>query len=193
MKMNKSHLFFITLFILLFGCHDAWAHHIMGRPSYHLNEDSNTPPGTQIERQVGKYSVTYMVFPAFPRPNETGRINLYVARVDNSKPFQGKVSFQVREDSWFQHPDEAIGAQTLDDNVFRQPFLFRKAGDYIVTASFNGDGEAYNIEFPLRIGTPSRIGVIGVVVGVLLLLLIGVNITQRRRVTQEKFRSSTHH
>jgi len=192
MKIHTPHLFFALLALLL-GCHDALAHHIMGRPSYQLNEDSNTPPSMQIERQVGDYTVTYMVFPAFPRPNETGRINLYIAHAEGGKPFEGRVRFQVRDDSWLQSTNELIGTQEVDDNVFRQPFLFRQAGDYIITASFDSYGEAYNIAFPLRIGEPSRIGIIGAAVGLILLLLIGVNIAQRRRVTQEKFREAQHH
>ncbi|MDX8414036.1 MAG: hypothetical protein R8J85_08115 [Mariprofundales bacterium] len=190
--MNKLRVL-LGIMIVLLSCHDALAHHIMGRPSYQLNEDSNTPPSMQIERQVGDYAVTYMVFPAFPRPDETGRINLYVARVDSGMPFQGRVRFQVRDDGWFESQNEVIGEQVVDDNVFRQPFLFRQAGDYIITASFDSYGEAYNIAFPLRIGEPSRIGVIGTIVGLIVLLLIGVNIAQRRRVTQEKFREAQHH
>jgi hypothetical protein len=54
----------------------AYAHHVLGRPSYSLNEDSNTPPSMQIETRIGNYFVTYMVYPAFPKPGEPGRINL---------------------------------------------------------------------------------------------------------------------
>ena len=41
------------------------AHHVLGRPSYSLNEDSTTPPSMQVETQIGDYYITYMVFPAF--------------------------------------------------------------------------------------------------------------------------------
>jgi len=191
MKTNKLRVSLGVLLVLL-GCQSAWAHHVMGRPSYHLNEDSNTPPSTQIERQIGEYSVTYMVFPAFPRPNEVGRINLYVARIDSSKPFQGRVRFLVRDNSWLRSPQELIGEQTVDDNVFRQGFLFHEAGDYIITASFDGYGQPYKIDFPLRIGQPSRIGVTGVLVGLIFALLVVVNIAQRRRLTKAKVREAQH-
>ncbi len=54
----------------------AIAHHVLGRPNYSLNEDSNTPPSMQGEVQIGDYFVTYMAFPAFPRPR--------IARQDQS-------------------------------------------------------------------------------------------------------------
>ena len=31
----------------------AAAHHVLGRPAYSLSEDSNTPPSTQAELQIG--------------------------------------------------------------------------------------------------------------------------------------------
>ncbi len=36
----------------------AAAHHVLGRPAYSLNEDSNTPPAMQAEIQIGDYLVT---------------------------------------------------------------------------------------------------------------------------------------
>jgi len=170
----------------------AYAHHVIGRPAYSLNEDSNTPPSMQVETQVGDYFITYMVFPAFPRPNEPGRINLYAKRIDNDKPFQGEVSFTVRDDSWFNKREERIGVQKVYDNVFRQRFMFREAGDYIITAKFEDHGVPYIIDFPLRIGQPSRIGVIGALVGVMTVVLITVNVYRRRRLLGEKIRDAAH-
>ena len=57
----------------------AVAHHVLGRPSYSLGEDSNTPSSLQAETQIGDYFVTYMVFPAFPKPERPGRISLSFA------------------------------------------------------------------------------------------------------------------
>ncbi|HED12603.1 MAG TPA: hypothetical protein ENI62_02950 [Gammaproteobacteria bacterium] len=181
----------ITLFLLavLFTT-PAHAHHVLGRPSYSLNEDSNTPPSMQVETQMGDYYITYMVFPAFPRPNEPGRINLYAKRIDNDMLFLGKVTFTVRDDSWFNRNEERIGIQSAYDNVFRQRFLFRKPGAYIVTAAFSDKGVPYIIDFPLQIGPPSRIGVIGFVVTVMLVLLIGVNLFRRNRLAKDKVRSA---
>lgn len=166
------------------------AHHVLGRPAYSLNEDSNTPPSMQVEMQIGEYFVTYMVFPAFPKANEQGRINLYASRIDNGKPFQGNVQFSARNDSWFNAPEEALGEQPVDDNVFRQGFVFHQDGDYIITARFESGGQPYIIDFPLRIGQPSRIGVIGVVVGLMVVLLLGVNIFQHRRSAMAKVREA---
>ncbi len=59
----------------------AEAHHILGRPAYSLNENSNTPPSMQVETMIGDYFVNYMVFPAFPRSKEPGRIHLYAQSV----------------------------------------------------------------------------------------------------------------
>jgi len=146
----------------------------------------------QVDIQMGDYFITYMVFPAFPKPNEPGRINLYAKRIDNDKPFQGKVSFTVRDDSWFSKNEERIGVQTVDDNVFRQRFLFREPGTYIITAEFEDGGVPYIVDFPLQIGPPSRIGVIGGVTGAMAAVLIAVNIYRRRRLQEEKVRDAAH-
>jgi hypothetical protein len=159
----------------------AQAHHVLGRPAYSLSADSNTPPSLQVETQIGDYFVTYMAFPAFPKPNEQGRVNLYASRIDNGAPFDGKVTFKVRDDSWFAGEEETLGMQPIDDNVYRQGFIFNKEGNYIITAEFESGGEPYRIDFPLRIGDPAPIGPIGITLGVLVGVLVIVNILQRKR------------
>ncbi len=166
------------------------AHHVLGRPSYSLNEDSTTPPSMQVETQIGDYYITYMVFPAFPDPNEPGRVNLYASRIDNGKPFEGEVAFKVRNDSLFNAEEELLGVQIPDDNVFRQGFEFRESGDFIVRAEFESDGEPYQIDFPLQIGEPARWGPIGITVAVIMFVLVAVNLIQRKRLTSDKIRSS---
>ncbi len=173
----------------------AAAHHVLGRPSYSLNEDSNTPPSMQGEVQIGDYYVTYMAFPAFPRPAAPGRINLYVKRIDDGTPFQGEVTFKARADSWLSWlglggEGERLGVQPPDDNVFRQGFVFHEAGDYIIVAEFQADGEPYTIEFPLRIGEPASVGAIGIAVGLLLIVLVTVSVIQRRRAMTGKIRGA---
>ncbi len=166
----------------------ALAHHVLGRPAYSLNEDSNTPPSMQVETQIGNYFITYMVFPAFPRPGDPGRINLYVKRLDNDQPLQTTVTFKVRDDSWFSSHEEVIGTQEAVDNVYRQGFVFNKPGKYIVTAEFTADGEPYIIDFPLQIGEVSSVGPIGLAVGALVIILVGVNLLQRKRLARLKTR-----
>ena len=166
------------------------AHHVLGRPSYSLNEDSTTPPSMQIETQIGDYYITYMVFPAFPDPNEPGRVNLYASRIDNGKPFEGEVAFKVRNDSLFNEEEELLGVQIPYDNVFRQGFEFRESGDFIVRAEFESDGEPYQVDFPLQIGEPARWGPIGITVAVIMFVLIAVNLIQRKRLTSDRIRSS---
>lgn len=174
----------------LLYCCAVNAHHVLGRPSYNLNEDSNTPPSMQVETQVGKYYVTYMVFPAFPRPNEPGRVNLYAVRTDDGTPYRGEITFKVRDDSLFDDNEETLGVQVVDDNVFRQGFEFLRKGDYIIRAEFESDGEPYKVDFPLRIGEPSSMGPIGISVAVILIVLIGVNIMQRKRLVNARIRSA---
>ncbi len=179
MRMSYNRLL-LSLWLLLLAS-VAQAHHVIGRPSYSLNEDSNTPPSIQVETQIGDYFVTYMVFPAFPRPNEPARINLYASRISGDQPYQGKVSFSIRDDSWFGGNEEDIGTQDVDYNVFRQNFVVSKAGNYIVTARFEADGQPYIVDFPLRIGKPAPIGTIGIIVSVALVVLFGLNLIHRRR------------
>ena len=169
----------------------AYAHHVLGRPAYSLNEDSNTPPSMEIETQIGKYYVTMMAFPAFPKPGQRGRVNLYAVRIDDGESYDGSVTFTVREDSWFGGEQEMLGTQPPDDRVYRQGFSFHKAGNYIIRAEFESDGEPYQLDFPVRIGSPVPIGPIGVTVGSLAVLLIGVNIFQRRRL--QRLRASQYH
>ena len=176
----------------------ADAHHVLGRPTYSLNEDSNTPPSMQAEVQIGDYMVTYMVFPAFPRPEQPGRLNFYASRIDDGVPYQGTVTFHVRDDSWLSWlgmggKSEKLGAQPPDDNVFRQGYVFHEAGDYIISAEFQVDEVPYVIDFPLRIGEPPLVGPVGIIVGLLMVTLVGVSILQRRRSMTGKIRGAHEH
>ncbi|MFK5914724.1 MAG: hypothetical protein QM484_10125 [Woeseiaceae bacterium] len=189
--MKYKKVFSIIVFASIFLINDVFAHHVLGRPAYSLGEDSNTPPSMQVETQIGEYFVTYMAFPAFPKPNVHGRVNLYASRIDNGDTFNGEVIFKVREDSWFSENEEILGTQKIDDGVYRQGFVFSKAGNYIVTAEFVSDGEPYVIDFPLRIGEPDSIGPIGITVVILILVIVIVNITQRRRL--QRIKAQHHH
>ena len=179
LKMKILKIIILSLTCLYIS--QAEAHHVLGRPAYSLSEDSNTPPSLQVETQIGDYFVTYMAFPAFPKPNEQGRVNLYASRIDNGVPFSGKVTFKVRDDSWFSANEETLGVQDIDDNVYRQGFLFNKDGNYIITAEFESGGEPYTIDFPLRIGEPAPVGPIGITIILLVTVLVVVNILQRKR------------
>jgi len=171
----------LVMVLFLLGIAAAQAHHVLGRPAYSLGADSNTPPSMQVETQIGDFYVTYMAFPAFPKPNEQGRVNLYASRIDNGLPFDGKVTFKVRDDNWFSNEAETLGVQDIDDSVYRQGFIFQEEGDYIITAEFSSGGEPYQIDFPLRIGEPVAVGPIGITVAVLFFVLITVNVLQRKR------------
>lgn len=168
------------------------AHHVLGRPAYSLDEESNTPPSMQVETQLGRYYINFMAFPAFPEPNEPGRVHLYASRIADGTPFIGKVTFKVRDDSWFNaEPEEVLGVQEIDDGIYRQGFLFRKEGDYVISAVFESDGEPYVIDFPITIGKPLPVGPIGAVIIVLAFVLVGVNIIQRRRL--QRLQAQRHH
>jgi len=178
LRLTKTVLVMVLFWL---GIAAVQAHHVLGRPSYSLGEDSNTPPSLQVETQIGDFYVTYMAFPAFPKPNEQGRVNLYASRIDNGLPFDGKVTFKVRDDSWFANEVETLGVQDIDEVVYRQGFIFKDEGDYIITAEFESGGEPYTIDFPLRIGEPLAVGPIGITVAVLVFVLLAVNILQRKR------------
>lgn len=189
--MKIINIFYIVVLSCFIFINDAFAHHVLGRPAYSLGADSNTPPSMQVETQIGEYYVTYMAFPAFPKPNQRGRVNLYASRIDNGKTFNGEVVFKVKDDSWFSSKEEILGTQNIDDGVYRQGFVFTKAGHYIVTAQFQSGGEPYVIDFPLRIGEPDAIGPIGIAVVIIILVIVGVNITQRRRL--QRMKAQHHH
>jgi len=180
----------LVLIYWLFPLTTVIAHHVLGRPAYSLNEDSNTPPSMQVETRIGSYFVNYMVFPAFPKPGKPGKINLYATNIDTGKPLTEQVTFKVRDDSWFSDNEEQLGIQLPDDNVFRQGFVFSETGDYIVTATFETGGEPYVIDFPLRIGQPAPIGPLGVTVALIVLILIGVSLIQRQRLQNSKIRNA---
>ncbi len=190
MNLPSFSLAFGKVVLLFLFSVDAHAHHVLGRPAYSLNEDSNTPPAMQVESQIGEYYVTYMVFPAFPLPKKPGRLNLYASRVDNGQPFQGEVTFKILDDSFFNKKEELLGVQAVDDNVFRQGFEFQQAGNYIVRAEFQSGGEPYQIDFPLQIGNPAPLGPIGLSVTVILIVLLAVNLIQRKKLVSSKIRSA---
>jgi len=177
--------------ILILIPSESVAHHVLGRPAYSLNEDSNTPPSMQVETQIGDYYLTYMVFPAFPKPGENGRINVYASRIDNGNSFEGEMTFTVRNDGLFEEKnEEKIGTQEMYDGVFRQGFLFKEKGSYIITATFESAGEPYIIDFPLQIGESSSMGPIGIALGTIVFALITVNIVQRKRLMRDKIRNT---
>jgi len=181
----------IIVVAMLGWCAPTPAHHVLGRPAYSLNEDSNTPPSMQVEVQIGEYLVSYMVFPAFPRPNVPGRINLYAYHLDTDEPLTGKVTFKVREDGWFaDSEEEVIGTQLPDDNVYRQGFVFKEDGNYIITAAFEADNTPYLVDFPLPVGNTTPIGLLGVVIAILGAVLLGVSIAQRKRLARAKVRTA---
>jgi hypothetical protein len=184
---------FLTIFLVsvIFWSQSILAHHVLGRPAYSLNEDSNTPPSMQIETQIGNYFVTYMVFPAFPKENERGRVNLYATRIDNGDAYSDEVTFKVRDDVYFgKKNEEILGTQPPDDSVFRQGFTFSNNGDYIITAEFTADNEPYIIDFPLRIGPPSAIGPIGIAMVIIIAVLITVSVLQRKQLLRSKIRNA---
>jgi hypothetical protein len=188
--MLKSWLF--VALMLLVPPNTAAAHHVLGRPAYSLNEDSNTPPSMQGEALIGEYIVTYMIFPAFPRPGEPGRIHLYATTIDGGEPFAGKVSFSLRADSWRSTGDSvALGVQPADDHVYRQGFQVVQAGNYMVTARFEVDGEPYVLDFPMRVGAPPLFGPLEIAAGLLLALLVFISLIQRRRAMTGKIRSAS--
>jgi hypothetical protein len=144
----------------------------------------------QVETQIGDFSINYMVFPAFPKAGERGRINLYASNLDSGESFTGTVRFKVRDDSWFASEEEVLGSQQPDDFVFRQGFVFSQDGDYIITAEFEANGEPYVIDFPLRVGELTAIGPLGIAVAVILLSLVGVSVLQRRKKLGSRVRKA---
>ncbi len=186
----KIPFLFLLLLSLTTLFSQTLAHHILGRPAYGLNEDSNTPPSTQIENFLGKFFVTYMVYPAFPRPNVAGRINLYVTTIEENQSFDGNITFEIKADSYFSDEAKIIGVQQIDDNVYRQKFVVEEVGDYIVTARFTDNDKPYAIDFPLRIGVPSQITwTMKIVAGIFILLMV-VSFIQRRRLRQMRIRDT---
>ncbi len=189
---------FLALLLSAFSIalsYGAAAHHVLGRPAYSLNEDSNTPSSIQDEVRIGDYTVTYMVFPAFPKPQEPGRISLYVKRDRDKASFKGKVTFKIREEPSLPIPGlggetVTLGTQAPDDNVFRQSFAFHKSGDYLISAVFEADGEPYIVDFPLRVGAPAALGMFEYGVGAVLILLVAVTLMQRRRAMTGKVRGT---
>jgi len=184
--MNVAKTCPLFVLLLALSC-NAWSHHVLGRPAYNLNEDSNTPPSMQVEVQIGEFLVNSMVFPAFPDPNERGRINVYATSSDTGAPFQGEITFSAKRDSWFGGPERVLGVQAPYDGVHRQGFEFDRAGEYLITASFDVNGETYHLDFPLRIGEPA-FDPVAVVVVSLLVLLVGISLLWARRIQRDKVR-----
>jgi len=184
--INKKLKIILISWLLVFST-SAAAHHVLGRPAYSLNEDSNTPPSMQVETQIGDYFVTYMVYPAFPKPGERGRVNVYASRIDNGDSYNGEMSFSVKDDVMFgdENP-EFLGKQNIDDGVYRQGFVFKKNGKYVITARFESGGEPYIIDFPLQVGESGTMMPVLIALAIIIFLLMTVNVLQRRRLMREK-------
>ena len=178
--LNSALQTLLFIVLLVQGIGVSSAHHVLGRPSYSLNEDSNTPPSMNLETRVGDYFITAMIYPAYPKPNQPGRINLYATHLDSGEPLDAAITFKVRENSWLVERQQKLGAQVLDDNVYRQAFVFQHQGDYIITAEFKVDGETYSIDFPLQVGTGHGYGWLSISITGLILLLIVVSIVKRK-------------
>lgn len=157
----------VVLATLIAPSSGAWAHHVLGRPAYQLNEDSNTPSAIQGEVMIGGYLANYMVFPAFPKPGQPGRISFHASGLEDGHAFEGKVSFWVGESSGLgafglDPEPHRLGVQNIDDGVFRQAFTFAEAGDYLVSIRFTSGGEPHAIDFPLRVGAGPGLGMTSV-------------------------------
>jgi hypothetical protein len=195
--MNRLGTALLALLIFIFGTvvPSVHAHHVLGRPSYSLNEDSNTPPTMQVETQIGEYFVSLTAFPAFPRVGELTVIKISASHLDSDATFNGNVHFQVRDDVWFGGATEDVGIQeTPIDGIYSQAVVFQEEGDYIVTAAFEANGAPYRIDFPVRIGNPPPVLPLALAGGALALILIGVPILKRmrkRRLIQPRTASSS--
>lgn len=101
--------FVILVCALVLLTQPVFAHHVLGRPSYSLSEGSNTPPSMQVETEIGNYFVTYMVFPAFPKANVAGRVNLYISHIDKGVAYDGAHGTRLkfsRADHWHANKEE---------------------------------------------------------------------------------------
>ncbi|RTZ58862.1 MAG: hypothetical protein DSZ32_03675 [Gammaproteobacteria bacterium] len=181
----------ILALVLIAVLPSAWAHHVLGRPAYSLNEDSNTPPAMTVETQIGNYFISAMVFPAFPRPGEPGRVHFYATHLDTGEPLDGSVEFRVRNGGFLaglvtDAEEESLGAQVLDDGVYRQGFIFSEPGNYVINVAFQAGGEPYSIDVPLRVGAPSALGPLGIAALIIVLALLSVSLIQRKRVMRAK-------
>ena len=190
MKITFTQLCFICLTCLLITTQVS-AHHVLGRPSYSLNEDSNTPPAMQAELQMGSYTILYMAFPAFPKANENGRINIHASHISSGESYTGEMTFKVTDDSWFSSKTESLGVQQADDAVFRQGFIFSEEGDYIISVEFDEGEHHHVIDFPLRVGPPAAIGPIGITVGIVLAFLLIASLSNRHKL--QRARTKRHH
>lgn len=172
-------------FILVFlSISDVGAHHVLGRPSYSLDEDSNTPPSMQLESQIGRYFVTITVFPAFPKPGQLSLVKFYASHRDSEAAFDGIVHFSVRDDQLFgSSPQEEIGVQKapISEGIYSQGMVFQNEGYYILSIFFEAGGEPYTVDLPLTIGTPPSHGPVLAAVGVIGLVMILIPVAKRLR------------
>ncbi|MFP6705147.1 MAG: hypothetical protein VCE75_03750 [Alphaproteobacteria bacterium] len=173
----------------------AAAHHILGRSASGLSEDSNTPSSLQEEIQIGDYLVNYMIFPAFPKPEEPGQINVTAERTDSGEAFDGKVTFAIQENAWyaalgFGSDERILGVQAPDDHVFRQRLVFPGRGEYLITIRFEDNGEPYVIQFSVHIGEAAPVSVVTMAIIALAIALVLISLIQRRRLMSGKVRQS---
>lgn len=171
----------LAIAVILMISGPSQAHHVLGRPAYSLSGDGSTPSAAQLELQVGSYFVTMMAFPGIIRPGEPGRIKLYAMHIETGERLDVPVTFQARDDGWLPADPETLGTQGAVDLVYTQDFLFRDAGDYLLSAVFEAGGEPYRVDFPLRVGTPVPWPTLGAAGLAIAAALGGAAVVQRRR------------
>lgn len=178
-KLNFTLPVFALLLLFSWACQ---AHHVLGRPSYNLDEDTTTPPALELESQIAHFYVSFMAYPAIPDPHEHGRINVHISDTEQSKPYVGEVTFKARYDSYFKNGETLLGQQSIDDSVYRQGFVFEEPGNYIISAEFNENGKQYRVDMPLTVGEPGVMNSAALTITIVTLLLFAFSIYKRRQL-----------
>ena len=58
MTLIFRNLLLVLMLSIAILTEEVFAHHVLGSPTYSLNEDSNAPPRMQLETQIGDYFIT---------------------------------------------------------------------------------------------------------------------------------------
>ena len=185
----------MMLVAALLASGSAYAHHVLGRPSYGLDADTTDTSSIELDAEIGHYNATFMLFPSLPEPGDHGRINMFVSHIPGSPDPDGPITFSMRRSGWLSSlglagAEREIGQQVPDDRVYRQSMTIPEEGEYLILARFTAGGEPYEFSFPVQIGEPPPAGPAEIGAVVVIVALIVASVAMRRRVMTGKLRGN---
>jgi len=164
-----------------------FAHHILGIPHYAYDELYPQTPVLTYRVNAGPHEVKMTGYPGIPSPGERCTYHVYIRRIDDNKPYDGRVSMSVIRDRLFGSDPVIYGPAEarLEQAVYKFFPRFEDEANYMVRIAFEAEDAPWIIDLPVVVGEPGSPWVVaGCSFGGLALFLVvirAIRIKMRRR------------